>query len=409
MADFPFSNFASANDIVGEFRFSPDIGPKITMGSREYLRTGVVISSTGYAGAAAIDYLKATGTAATQATSIGSTYTDIATDGNGRWVVAYGSSSSLLYSTDNGATWATVTHNAGGGVGIYSVCYSSALNLFICAGNNSTTFYTSTQTPASVGSAWVVRTGSAIGSGSSDATTLVRASANEVVMVAGNNGTTGCASRSTNGTSWTAANFASGIGNNNLPLEHLSYLGSNIWIAQGSNTMQRSTDGGASWATVASGSTASIVAAAFGAGLLINFDSSGSLYTSANGATGTFTNRGNPFGVFTARQVMFDGTRFIASLSAASTTAAFKSAYAYSTDGLTWSIRGFTGKVWADSVATRIHSDGDDMVFIPYLTSSTGAVYGQFSDTSKIGIPYLVTSSSNGNMFVTDIQYVRIK
>jgi hypothetical protein len=408
MSDIPFSSFANGNDRVGDLIAHIDVGATFPRGGSEYLRTGVVVPSTGYDGAAAIDFLRATGAAATQATSL-SGYTDIATDGGNNWVIAYGSTSNVLVSTDNRATWATVAHNAGGGVAINSVCYSAALGLFICAGNTSTQFFIATQTAASVASGWTVRTGSNISAGSSDATTLIRASANEVIAVCGNAGANGCVSRSTNGTSWTAKNLALAIGNNSLPVQQLTHLGSSIWIAQGSSSMQRTTDGGDTWATVTTGSTTSILGSAFGAGLLIQFDTSGALYTSTNGASGSFTNRGNPFGLFTVRQLMFDGTRFIASLLGRNITGTGIPAYGYSTDGLVWKVRGFANKSWPDSSPTRIYSNGNDMLFIPYLGNSTGAVYGSFSDTSQIGIPYQIVSSSNSNMFLPTIYYVRVK
>lgn len=408
MTDIPFSSFANGRDRVGDLIPHADVGAILTRGGSEYLRTGVVISSAGYASATTIDNLLATGTAATQATGL-SGYTDIATDGGDNWVVAYGSGSNVLVSTDNCETWATVAHNAGGGVAISSVCYSETLDLFICAGNSSTQFFIATQTAASVGTGWTARTGSTISAGSSDATTLIRASANEVIACCGNNASDGVVSRSTNGTSWTAKSFSASIGNNALNLQQLTYLGSNTWIAQGSSSMQRSTDGGDTWATVTAGSTTQIVGSAFGAGLLVQFDTGGALYTSAEGTSGSFTNRGNPFGMFTVRQLMHDGTRFIASLLGVNVSSSGKPAYAYSTDGLLWKIRGFANKSWSDSVPTRIYSNGNDMLFIPYLGSATGAVYGSFNDTSQIGIPYPIVSSSSSNMFMPTINYVRIK
>ena len=408
MTDIPFSNFANGRDRVGDLIQHADVGALLTRGGSEYLRTGVVISSTGYTGAAAVDYLLATGTAATQSTTL-SGYTDIATDGGNNWVIAYGSTSNVLVSTDNRQTWATVAHNAGGGVAINSVCYSSALSLFICAGNSSTQFFIATQTPASVATGWTARTGSAISAGSSDATTLIRASASEVIACCGNNASAGVVSRSTNGTSWAAKSFSASIGNNALNVQQLTFIGSNTWIAQGSASMQRSTDGGDTWATVTTGSTTQIVGSAFGAGLLVQFDIGGALYTSATGTSGSFTNRGNPFGLFTVRQLMHDGTRFIASLLGVNVSSTGKPAYAYSTDGIVWKIRGFANKSWPDSSPTRIYSDGNDMLFIPYLGNSTGAVYGSFNDTSQIGIPYQIVSSSNSNMFMPTINYVRIK
>jgi len=399
----------SVSPFIGDFAESPDIGALVTAASgQQWLRTGSVATGASYPLAQAVDYLKCTGAASTQATSLSATNTDIATDGANRWVIAYGDATNLLYSTDNGATWATVAHNATQIV--TSVCWNATNSLFVCAGNTTTNFFTSTQTAASVGSAWTVRTGSAI-TGGTATTALVRASAAEVVMTCGG-GTTGNASRSTNGTTWTAANFIAAP-YTAINQASLVSLGSSIWLVQGSgpSQTQRSTDGGTTWATaVGIGSTVS--QGAFGAGICVipEVGSPGNIYTSATGATGTWTNRGNPFGMWRALQIMFDGTRFIASLSVLLGSSGFKNAYAYSTDGLTWSIRGFLNKSWADTIQTRIHSDGTNLVFAPIFTSSSGAVFGTFASTTNIGIPYVCSSSSvSTNAQLATLQYVRIK
>lgn len=396
---------------IGDYIAMPDVGQTYTKISGVKLqRTGVVGLAASYPIAATIDHLKCTGSASTQATGLGSTYTDIATDGAGRWVMAYANNTNVLVSTDNGVTWATVAHSAGGT--ITSVCYSSALGLFISAGNSTTQFYTSSVAAASVASAWTARTGTAITGGLADSS-IVRASANEVVMFCGN-ASTGGASKSTNGTSWTAANFAaSPNGAISSFIGSLVNYGGSIWVASGSNQsqMQRSTDGGATWATITNGITeAGIKQGAYssGLGLSVNFTGSGNLWTSTTGATGTWTNRGNPFGAFVANNVVWDGTRFITSLRriAGST---YDPAYAYSTDGLTWNIRGFLNKSWADGIAYRISSDGTNLVFAPIYGSVSGAVYGTFSANTYIGIPYRVGVQSSSSSVVGDVYYVRVQ
>jgi len=399
----------SASPFIGDFSESPDVGALITKSSgQQWLRTGSVATGASYPLAQALDFLKCTGAASTQATSLGSTNTDIATNGAGAWVIAYGDATNLLYSTDNGATWALVAHNATQAV--TSVCWNATNSLFVCAGNTTTSFFTSTQTAASVGSAWTVRTGSAI-TGGTASTALVRASAAEVVMTSAG-GTTGNASRSTNGTTWTAANFiAAPYSAISSGLASLVSLGSSIWYVCGGSASQnqRSTDGGVTWATVAAGVPTSVAQGAFGAGICVIPDSAGNIHTSATGATGTWVNRGNPFGMWRTLQIMHDGTRFIASLASLSGSSNFKNAYAYSTDGLTWSLRGFLNKSWGDTIQTRVHSDGTNLVFAPIFTNATGAVFGTFASTTNIGIPYVCSSSSNANPQQSTLQYVRVK
>jgi hypothetical protein len=396
------TQFTGGGSEIGDFVSMPDVGALIQKPSgQNWLRTGSVATASSYP-LATMDYLKCTGAASTQAANLGSIYTDIATNGAGTWVIAYGNNTNVLYSTDNGATWATVAHNAGGNV--TSVCWNATNSLFVCAGNGATVFYTSTQTAASVGSAWTARTGSAITSGTSD-TALVRASSTEVVMTCGG-GTTGNASRSTNGISWTAANFTSApysvIANASLVS-----LGSGIWVAigGGATANQRSTDGGATWSNVAAGTAAQ--SCAFGAGICVAFENTGLLYTSANGATGTWTNRGNQFAGFKAAFVMFDGTRFIAQLRSIFISASDMPVYAYSTDGLTWSVRNFLNKSWSNSVQTRVHSDGTNLVFAPIFGSVSGAVYGTFAANTYIGLSYPVGTS--GTIMQGQLDYVRVK
>lgn len=412
MSDIPLSSVQSNGGTqVGDFVAMPDVGQLVTrISGDKLLRTGSVALAANYPVAATLDYLKCTGTASTQTTAISTNYTDIATDGAGRWVIAYANGINVLVSTDNGATFATVAHNAGGAV--TSVCYTPiGGGLFISAGNSASQFFTSSVAAANVGSAWTARTPTTFSTGTGN-TALVRSSSSEVIMTCASSTSAGV-SRSTNGTSWTSANFiASPYSDITSSLASLVSYGGSVWVVAGGSAgnVQRSTDGGVTWATVTGGES-SIRQGAYSPslGLSVNFASSGNLWTSTTGATGTWTNRGNPFSGWRGLNVVWDGTRFIASIESLITSADMhRQAYAYSTDGLTWNIRGFLNKRWTDNVPTRIGSDGTNLLFAPIHFSTSGAVYGTFAASTFIGIPYPVGAASGSANVNGTVQYLRV-
>lgn len=398
-AGFPVVQGASGGSQVGDQALMSELGQLyVKPNGEEWLRSGSTISSAGYAQAAAIDYLKTMGTAGTQTTPM-SAYVGVATDGAGRFVAAYANNTNVLVSTDYGATWALVAHNAGGT--ITDVVWDSKDSLFVCAGNTTVLFLTSSQTAASVGSAWTARTGSVIVGGTAD-TARIKQSAAETVMVC-RAGTTGNASRSTNGTTWTAANFITGISNTTMALIS---LGSSIWIAidGGTTTYQRSTDGGATWANATL--PASCGHGAAGNGLCVISDTSGNMYTSSTGATGSWTSIGAVLGSGSSvSKLIYDGVRFLV-------TAAFGSAsgapvFFYSTNGALWKTRGITNKSWANSSTIGgIGSDGTNIVFLP--SSTSGVVYGNFDEGLRIGLPQL-SALTNTATYPPMVNYVRIK
>ncbi len=403
---------------IGDTMQTADLGASITKINGEvWGRSGVFFNPATYTTAATIDYLKAVGNASTQTTSYGSVgYGDIATDGSGRWVIAYGDATNVLVSTDNGATFTAVAHSIGGGALCTSVCFDSTNNVFIAAGNSSTQFYVSSVAPASVGSAWTVRGGMAITSGTAS-TAKVRSSGGVSVIVCGA-GTTGNASRSTNGTTWSAVNLAVAL-SSSLGASGVEYVGSNIWLTRADNnsSSNRSTDNGATFSSVTY--PANFVGIAKNSSIILAVDTNSNFYTSTTGATGSWTSLGKLMGagyaVFQAvgGSLWTDGTNFYCSIS---------SGYAanYAVDGriavinstaTSVKIRSVIGRSWADGTTSAVkqvlgvYTNGD-FVLAP-MVSNTGAVYGNFSTTTGVGIP-VATSSPSSAISPPPTTYVRI-
>lgn len=407
---FPSSSAKGGGSQIGDQMSFMDVGTFYKAQNGDlWLRSGVWVSPSSAPKAVKVPYLQATGQATgALAASLDSSVFDIATDGAGRWVIAYGNSTNVQVSTDNGATWALVAHNAGGVV--TSVCYSAALDLFISGGNTSTTFYTSSVAAASVGGAWTVRTGSAITGGASN-TTRVRASSAEVIMMCGN-GTVGNASRSTNGTSWTAANVANGLSSTNVN-NGLVSLGSGVWIALNNTAAgNRSTDGGTTWSSVTFPAT--IINACFGAGALLAQAINGDLYTSVTGATGSFTSLGKALGGYGSTSnyglsLQHNGALFIASVGANSSTGNL-GFYATSADGVSWTVKSALGKSWVDGGATApdtilAAANGDYVMAPSRIIHSLSLVRGNLSAVTGVGMNVIRQSSSG---YPVPIQYVRV-
>jgi len=411
------SNGSSGGSQIGDQMTFMDVGTFYDKPNGErWIRSGQWVSPSLYPAAAQnkVGYLQATGQSSSALPStLSLTAIDIATDGAGNWVIAFADATNVMVSVNNGSTWANVAHNAGGVV--TSVCWDAKDSLFVCAGNTTVLFLTSTATAAGVASAWTARSGSVIVGGSAN-TARVRASSAEVVMVCGT-GTTGNGSRSTNGTTWTATNLSTGQAA--LVACGLASLGGGIWVcANNGATASRSTDGGATWANVTY--PAVFANPVFGNGVVIFTDaSSGALYSSATGATGSFTYLGFPLQGYLPFQgnyglsITFNGSVFVASVYNSLTTVGALGFYATSVDGSIWQVKTAIGRGagWPDGGSTAIAAIVSDAngnyVMARNAAVSTTVVYGNLNTPTGIGFNRL--SSSTAGTLPPTTQYARIK
>lgn len=376
-------------------------------GNELWLKHGVILAAAGFPQAKLVDYLRTHGLAGVQANTLntGSANGEYATDGAGKWVFAFGHSANVLVSTDNQRNWAVVAHNCASAV--TSVTYSSALTLFIGGGNTATTFNFCSQTQANVATAWTIRTGTAISTGTSD-TTLVRAGPNEVVAVCVANGAgTGQASYSTNGTAWTAKNFAGGLATTGLNTSSLVNAGGSNWYyAQNSSTAQKSIDG-QTWTnqTIPASNHSSTV---YAFSQLWQVDQTGNLYASPLGTTGTWANYGTPLTSNRIRKLAFDGTRLLATMCLRD-NATFIPAFAWSLDGSSWFVRG-VAKSWPNTVEHTIGAYGDTLGFMPYgSASAVGMSYASFSNPDFIGVPWASSSNPGATTGSPHVTYSKVR
>ena len=404
---------------IGDQMSFIDVGTLLTKPNGEvWLRNGQWVSPTAYPAAiqAKVPYLQATGQAsAALPGNLVNNIFDIATDGLGNFVIAYGNGTNIMVSTNYGLTWSLVAHNAGGN--ITSVCWDAKDSLFVCAGNTTVLFLTSTATSAGVASAWTARTGSAITAGTAD-TARVRASSSEVVMVCGG-ATTGGGSRSTNGTTWSATNLSIALSTTNNA-NGLTSLGSGIWISiLGTTTGNRSTDGGSTWSSV----TLPLSAAnsVFCNGILLISDSVGILYSSTTGATGSFSLIGKPLGSYQpfssnyGSSIYFSGSVFIASVFNNLSGTGALGFYAVSPDGQNWTVKTALGRGWADgngtTSAVMIVDANGNYVMAPSNQSliTPTVIYGNLNAVTGIGFNHSSSSSSTAGTVPPTTQYARIK
>ena len=376
---------------IGDQMQSVDLGTIITkFNGEKWGRSGVFFNPATYPLAATIDYLKAVGNASVQTNSYGgATYGDIANDGGDRWVIAYGDANYVLVSTDNCQNFVRVAHNAGGVV--TSVSYDATNGVFIGAGNSASVFYVCSVAAASVASAWSNRTGSAITLGTPN-TAKVRSSGGTSVIIC-SGGTVGNASRSNNGTSWAAKNFASDIGGG-AGATNLVPMGGSVWVAMGAgfSTFQRTTDDGSTWADATAPFSGTCVGAAKNSSVLLISDSLGNFYSSTTGATGSWASLGKTLGKnyglhnTVGGGIQTDGTNFYAPVVDSAGIADGR--VAVSAAGSSWAVRTVINRTWPDA-ATKIimglKSNGDFL--LAPLGINTGAAYGNFSTTTGIGIP----------------------
>ncbi|KAF0813575.1 hypothetical protein IGB42_01926 [Andreprevotia sp. IGB-42] len=104
---------ARSGDAIGDARFFPESANGVTTSEgAEWLRTGLAVPAANYPVAANLEHLKVIGVPVTNATTV--VVTQVADNGAGTIVAAYGDPNNVLVSTDYGASWNTVAHNCSG-------------------------------------------------------------------------------------------------------------------------------------------------------------------------------------------------------------------------------------------------------------------------------------------------------
>lgn len=189
---------------IGDQKLMARRAPRIFDGAgHEWLLTGFLLPSSGYAAAAALDHLRAHNLTASASAAPGGVMTSIATDGASTFVLAYGNATNVYVSTDGGVTWTQRAHNAGGNV--RKVIWTGTR--FVCVANSTTNLFAAT---SSDGVTW---TASAVaGSLSLTADTVVTAWNGSVVIVVAQGSTNAYTSPSGLAGTWTARALGGTVG-----------------------------------------------------------------------------------------------------------------------------------------------------------------------------------------------------
>ena len=188
------SQFMSGGSRIGDASLCIESGETIVRGPEIWLRSGSIASGVTYPNAGSVDALRVSGQIVFLPAGV--TVTGIAGDGAGNWIAAYGDATNVLRSTDNGVSWVTIAHNAGGI--ITDVVYGN--NIFVAIGNSTSAFIVSSSN--ATGSTWFLRTGSAITTATANTARIIWSGTQFVAICCG--ATVGAACTSTNGSTWTA-------------------------------------------------------------------------------------------------------------------------------------------------------------------------------------------------------------
>lgn len=248
-------------DRIGSIEMFPDMGSSIAYpDGAEYLRTGVAKAAASYPVAAGVQHLQVFGSQATS--GVNAAPTDLCTDGAGNWLMCYGSVTNVLKSSDNGATWSTLTHS----LGVNAVSCTYAAGKWVISGNSTTQLLAQYRTDLS-GNFSTTSLSQAITTGVAD-TAMVRGDGTSFVATcaaaSGNN-----IGYSTNATAWTA------VAGGKQTRPFLSHNGAGKWI--------------------------------------IGTYNDGTVYTSSNGALGTWGTATSPYGIGSSVACFGGGGLFVLS------------------------------------------------------------------------------------------------
>lgn len=368
------SDFRGGVFRIGDTMIVEERGESFTRGSEVWLRTGVIDSASTYPQAASLEHMRVIGLAAVLPSSM--TVTDVAHNGAGIWIAAFGDATNIARSVDDGVTWNLVAHNAAGAV--YSVARGAGV--FVAMGNSAAAFQPSS---SSDGSAWTVRTGTAITTASANSS-WVRFGGGQFVACCGGTSATGQISTSPDGINWTLRSGSQAISG---PAK-IAYNGT-IWLVLGSTPAAMSSTDAITWTNrTAPGYTSSMIAANSTLFLCVFGLSPTSYYTTTDAIT--FTQRFMPVNATNAAPrgfrvgpvVTYTGTYFL--ITSVPDTAGLSNAmFYYSADGISgWKRRWLSASHTVNTNAQWLVAGyGTKIVALPaaYATgvaaASTSALY----------------------------------
>lgn len=379
---------------IGDVLLSPDVGVDITREDLSYfLRSGSIASAASYPRAAALDHMKVVGVLATNATSIN--VTQVADNGAGTIIVCYGATS-VLRSTDYGATWATVSVNSAlSGQACTAVVWTGS-RFIIAANNSSNTFLAYSTTGAS----FTAGANSAAYSGATSSS--VRGVWNGTLAFFVVASTTASGSMVTTADGATLTNRASpSAGLTNIRLAANGSIVAVYDRTPAAGTTFYTTTDASSYNSRTAPTTVYEIGAA--GGLFIITPGAGSAgspyYTTTDGAT--FTARQLQlidFGNWVQSRLTHDGTRAYLTF--------INSPYAvYTTDGVNWHRRSFSAT--PDTSFTFWCHAG--MVLLPSGYSST-AIYkiANWNTADYVGEPMVTSVGNAGSSTKSLVVYKRL-
>jgi hypothetical protein len=408
---------------IGDMRGDTEMGGLVVdpEDGTSWARTGTLFPAAAYPKAAKNPRTMVNGIAITLPTLVN--ITGIADNGAGTIVAAFGSNL-VMYSTDNGVTWNTVS---GGNANLVTdVAWCAAAGRFINVGNSATDVTVSWSATGVTGWTTGVAFTASLSTGTAG-TARIKSDGSTCVIAAKHNGS--FLFTTVNGASGFTRTTASAFAGGQPYITVLPSLGATRWLVvqnNGNGGFQSvAADGSGTWASMNISAIGNICGLASGNGIFVAFaDSQSSYATSINGTTWTtrglpFANPGNaladgllPYTGGGGSWVKFDGFRFVTDCGATQATAVAQGLFAYSTDGINWTSRQLTvGATGAINNKFGVYSTGSNL-FAYYNGGGAGLTTAQYSFNWATSCDYVgkarngLVNYLSGN--VMQSSYVRI-
>lgn len=385
------SQFMQQAEAIGTIKFFPPLGTSFTVGTQEWLKTGLAKDKTNYAEAGNTSSCQVVGVPST----IGSPYDVRASAFNGTGTVICVTSTQVLrVSTDYGATWSAVNPSLTGCSGI---AYNGTK--WVIVGNNATNIYIKSSTDGVTWSNLATLSYSPANAAQNSASVCWDSVNSRFVLVLCGTSTTESSAYSADGISWTKVNLSTALITGTSSIA--SYNGV-VLAGCSDGTIQKTTNGGTSWSTApGSGSNCSNIVVANSK--FWRIASASSIASSTNGTSWTTSTTVPELGFGVANLnyqcLASDGTTLFFNANASKHVG-------YTADGTSFY---YKSAKWATGTGACIACSGTDKVFATNGSSDPGLYIANIKGSDYIG-----TSTTYYNLGTTYqagylVGYMRIR